>query len=73
MTRLKLSYLEYIMKRSCFLEKILMLGKMEGKTRKLPAARRMDSVTLMMEDLKNRLGRLLLGGGVCDHYELKTT
>ena len=50
MLKLKLQYFGYLMQRADSLEKILMLGKTEGKTRRRQQrVRWLDSITDLMD------------------------
>ena len=49
MLKLKLQYSDYLMGRTKSLEKILMLGKIEGRRRRLQRMRWLDGITNSMD------------------------
>ena len=80
MLKLKLQYFGHLMRRTDSLEKTLMLGKTEGRTRKgQQRIRWLDGTTDSMEMSLNKLWELVMGQGslVCcsprGHKESDTT
>ena len=49
MLKLKLQYSDHLMRRTKSLEKILMLGKIEGRRRRLQRMRWLDGITNSMD------------------------
>ena len=56
MLKLKFQYLGYLMQRADSLEKILTLGKIEGKRRGWQSIRWLESITDSMDEFKKILG-----------------
>ena len=66
MLKLKLQYFSHLMQRAASLEKILMLGKMEGKRRGvLQRVRWLDSMTTLMDMNLSRLWELVMEREAC--------
>ena len=53
---LKLQYFGYLMQRTDSLEKTLMLGKIEGRRRRLQRMRWLDGITDSVDEFKQPLG-----------------
>ena len=63
MLKLKLQYFRYLMQRSNLLEKILMLGKIEGKRRRM-RMRWLDSITDSVGTNLNKFRKIAQDGSL---------
>ena len=59
MMKLKLQYTGHLMQRACSLDKTLMLGKIEGRSRRGNRSRWLDGITDLMEMSLSRLQKMV--------------
>ena len=63
--KLKLQYTGHLMQRACSLDKTLMLGKIEGRSRRGNRSRWLDGITDLMEMSLSRLQKMVKDTEVC--------